>query len=255
MSREPRSFHRRAVLLLVSVLLAGVSGARGEAEPPVDPERIQALEYRLIGPFRGGRVTAVTGVRGERDTFYMGSTGGGVWKSTDAGRSWRNISDEHFESGAIGAVAVAPSDPNVIYAGTGSACIRGNVSPGVGLYRSTDAGKSWAHVGLADAGQIGRIRVHPENPDVVYVAALGHAFGSNEKRGVFRSKDGGGSWEKVLYVSDRGRRRGPCAGPVQPAHPLRGDLAGGAPALDDDQRRRRRAGSTARWTAATPGRN
>ena len=204
MNREPRAFRRRAVLPLVAALLAGIFGssvASDSGEPPVDPELIQALEYRLIGPYRGGRVTAVTGVRGQRDTFYMGSTGGGVWKTTDAGRNWRNISDEQFESGSIGAVAVAPSDPNVVYAGTGSACIRGNVSPGVGLYRSTDAGKSWAHAGLAEAGQIGRVRVHPDNPDLVYVAALGHAFGSNEQRGVFRSKDGGASWEKVLFVS------------------------------------------------------
>ena len=167
-----------------------------------DPALFQALEYRLVGPHRGGRVTAVAGVPSEPNTFYMGSTGGGVWKTTDGGHIWKNVSDGFFEAGSMGALAVALSDPNVIYAGTGSACIRGNVSAGVGVYKSTDAGRTWMHIGLRDAGQIGRIRVHPQNPDLVYVAALGNAFGPNAERGVFRSKDGGATWEKVLFVSD-----------------------------------------------------
>jgi hypothetical protein len=177
--------------------------ATTEAEPPVDPALFKGLEFRNIGPYRGGRSTAVTGVRGQRDTFYMGTTGGGVWKTSDGGQSWRVISDEAFETASIGAVAVAPSDHNVVYAGTGSACPRGNVSPGNGVYKSTDGGQSWAHSGLDEVGQIGRIAVHPADPDLVYVAALGHIFGPNEERGVYRSTDGGNSWERVLFVSDR----------------------------------------------------
>lgn len=161
-------------------------------EPTVDPALYDGLGYRLVGPFRGGRVTAVTGVPSQPRTFYMGSTGGGVWKTTDAGETWTNVSDgQGFGTASVGAVAVAPSDPNVVYAGMGSACIRGNVSPGDGVYRSTDAGETWTHVGLEEAGQIGDVRVHPDDPDRVFVAALGHAFGPNEQRGVFRSTDGG----------------------------------------------------------------
>ncbi len=168
-----------------------------------DPALYQALKYRMIGPHRGSRVTAVSGVASQRETFYMAPAGGGVWKTIDGGEIWESVSDGYFEAGSIGAITVADSDPNVIYVGTGSACIRGNVSPGIGMYKSTDAGKSWKHVGLEDAGQIGRIRVHPSNSDLVYVAVLGHAFGPNEQRGVFRSKDGGRSWEKVFHVSDK----------------------------------------------------
>lgn len=147
-------------------------------------------------------MTAVAGVPGEPFLFYMGSTGGGVWRTDDAGVSWRNISDGQFEVGGIGAIAVAPSDANVLYVGTGSAEPRGNTSPGMGMYRSTDKGKTWVHAGLRQAGQIGRIQVHPKDPDVLFVAALGNIFGRNEERGVFRSRDGGTSWEKVLYVND-----------------------------------------------------
>jgi photosystem II stability/assembly factor-like uncharacterized protein len=161
-----------------------------------------ALHYRLIGPHKGSRVTAVGGVPTELLTFYMGASGGGVWKTTDAGQSWINVSDGFLLTGSIGAIAVAESTPSVVYVGTGSACIRGNVSTGLGMYKSTDAGKTWNQAGLTNAGQIGRVVVHPTNPDVVFVAALGHAFGPSEDRGVFRSLDGGASWQKVLYVSD-----------------------------------------------------
>jgi len=175
-----------------------------EAAAPagINPALLQALEYRSIGPFRGGRSTAVAGVPSQPLTFYMGSTGGGVWKTTDGGMVWNNVSDGFFEAGSMGAVAVAQSDPNVVYAGTGSACLRGNVSTGVGMYRSTDAGRTWRHVGLRDAGQIARIRVHPRDPDLVYAAVVGHAFGRNAERGVFRSTDGGKTWAKVLFLSD-----------------------------------------------------
>ena len=168
-----------------------------------DPSLYDALQYRLIGPFRGGRVTAVSGVREQKHTFYMGSTGGGVWKTTDGGERWLNVSDGFFEAGSIGSVAVAESDPSIIYVGTGSSAIRGNVSAGIGMYKSTDAAKTWTHVGLRDGGQIGDIQVHPENADVAFAGVLGHAFGPNEERGVFRTKDGAKTWEKVLFVSNR----------------------------------------------------
>src|SRR5215471_17181281 len=161
------------------------------------------LHWRLIGPFRGGRVVAVAGDPNERGTFYFGSTGGGVWKTIDAGLSWRNVSDGFLKRASVGAVAVAPSDPNVLYAGMGESCIRGNVSHGDGVYRSSDAGKTWVHVGLEQTMQIGKIRVHPRDPDLVYVAALGHTWGPNPERGVFRSKDGGQTWSKVLFVDDK----------------------------------------------------
>ena len=193
----------RAFSVVLSILVLAQAPVLGESEPAVAPELMQAMEYRLVGPFRGGRSTAATGVRDSRDVFYMGTTGGGVWKTVDGGNNWVNVSDEYFEAGSIGAVAVAESDSNVVYAGTGSACPRGNVSPGIGIYRSTDAGATWTHAGLDETGQIGRIRIHPKDPDRVYVAALGQIFGPNEERGVFRSKDGGESWEKVLFVSDR----------------------------------------------------
>src|SRR5439155_895865 len=134
--------------------------------------------------------------------YYMGGTGGGVWKTADGGLTWQPVSDKFLTAGSVGALAVAPSDPNVVYAGTGESPIRGNLSPGDGLYKSTDAGKTWKRIGLADAGQIAHVLVHPQNPDLAYVAVLGHAFGPNATRGVFRTKDGGRTWDKVLYRND-----------------------------------------------------
>ena len=164
---------------------------------------LDSLEWRCIGPHRGGRVVAVAGDVSQKMTFYMGACAGGVWKTTDGGQYWHCVSDGYFNTAAIGALAVSESDPNVIYAGTGESTIRGNVSHGDGVYKSEDAGLSWQHVGLSDSRHIGKIVIHPRNPDHVYVAAFGHAFGPNEERGVFRSLDGGGSWEKALYKSDR----------------------------------------------------
>jgi len=160
------------------------------------------MHYRMIGPERGGRVTTVTGVPSEPYTFYMGSTGGGIWKTTDAGHTWTNISDGQIAVGSMGAIEVSLSDPNVIYAGTGSSKIRSNVSIGRGIYKSTDAGKTWSFIGLRDVGQIATVRVHPTNPDIVYVAAQGNPFVANKERGVYRSTDGGKTWKLVLFVSD-----------------------------------------------------
>jgi photosystem II stability/assembly factor-like uncharacterized protein len=164
---------------------------------------LQNLKWRPIGPFRGGRVVAVSGDPINDQVFYFGSTGGGVWKTEDGGEYWRCVSHGHFRRASVGALEVAPSDPNVIYAGMGEATIRGNVSHGDGVYRSTDAGKTWQHLGLGETRNIGEIVVHPQNPDIAYVAALGHAHGSNNERGVYRTTNGGWTWEHVLFKSDK----------------------------------------------------
>jgi len=178
--------------------------AIGEVSPAstMGASQLASLEWRLIGPHRGGRVVAVSGVVSDPMTYYFGACAGGVWKTRDGGTTWRNVSDGYFGTSAVGAIAGAPSDPNVIYVGTGEATIRGNVSHGDGVYKSTDGGKTWRNMGLADTRHIGKIRIHPQNPDIVYVAALGHAWGPNTERGVYRSKDGGETWEQVLYRSE-----------------------------------------------------
>ncbi|MDQ3069745.1 MAG: glycosyl hydrolase, partial [Acidobacteriota bacterium] len=168
----------------------------------VNPALYGGLTYRSLGFSRGGRSTAVAGVRTQPLVYYQGSTGGGVWKTSDAGISWSNISDGYF-GGGVGAIAVAEADPNIIYVGTGSACPRGNISPGIGFFKSMDAGKSWKFIGLPNAGQVARIQIHPKNPDIAYAAVLGNVFGESQERGVYRTKDGGTTWEKVLYVSTR----------------------------------------------------
>ncbi len=194
-----------AVATLAAAPFVGPS-AHLAAQAPATPAAIDpfgGLHWRHIGPHRGGRATAVAGHRRHPGTFYMGSTGGGVWKTTDYGQSWTNISDGFFETASIGAIEVAESDPDVIYVGTGSAAIRSNVIKGLGVYKSTDAGRTWTHVGLRDVGAIGAVRVHPANPDLVYVAAVGPVFVDGPERGVFRSRDGGRSWEKVLFINER----------------------------------------------------
>jgi photosystem II stability/assembly factor-like uncharacterized protein len=164
---------------------------------------LDAVRFRGIGPTRGGRVIAVAGHPHNPARYYFGAVAGGVWQTDDAGTTWRCISDGQLKTASVGALCVSDSHPNVIYAGMGETTIRIDVSYGDGVYKSTDGGRTWKHCGLADTRHIGRVRVHPANPDLVYVAALGHAFGANEERGVFRSKDGGATWEKVLYVSDK----------------------------------------------------
>ena len=168
----------------------------------VDPRLLNGLEWRCIGPPRGGRVVAVAGDPANPAVFYFGAVAGGVWKTYDGGSYWENVSDGYFKTSSVGAIAVSDSDPNVVYAGMGESCIRVVPSYGDGVYRSTDAGKTWKHMGLEDTRHIGRVRIHPNNPDIVYVAALGHAFGPNEQRGVFRSTDGGETWEQVLFKSE-----------------------------------------------------
>jgi photosystem II stability/assembly factor-like uncharacterized protein len=178
---------------VVAVLLS-LAACTGHA---LEPEQIDALKWRSIGPFRGGRVLAVAGVPNEREHFYFGSVNGGVWESLDAGRSWQAIFDGQ-SVGSIGAIALAPSDPRVIYVGTGESDMRSDISQGDGLFKSVDGGKHWSAIGLADSQQIARIGIDPQDPDRVFVAALGHPYGANEQRGVFRSLDGGTHWRKVL---------------------------------------------------------
>ncbi|MDQ2936681.1 MAG: glycosyl hydrolase [Acidobacteriota bacterium] len=171
---------------------------------PDDSDPLKALQWRLIGPFRGGRVTAVAGVVSQPLVYYFGATGGGVWKTVDGGINWEPISDNSvFRTGSVGAIGLSDSDPNTIYVGMGESPIRGNVSHGDGVYKSTDAGKTWKRLGLEDTRQISRIRVHPKNPDIVYVAAQGHVWAPNEQRGIFRSRDGGKTWQKIFYKSDK----------------------------------------------------
>lgn len=160
------------------------------------------VKYRSIGPYRGGRSGAVAGDTKNKNTFYFGATGGGVWKTIDGGSNWKNISDKYF-GGSIGAVAVAPSDNTILYVGEGENTLRGNVSEGFGMWRSDDGGRSWKHIGLKDTRHIIRIIIHPKNPDIVWVAAIGHLFGPNEERGIFKTTDGGKTWKKVLYVNNQ----------------------------------------------------
>ncbi len=189
-------------VLVVSVLaLSAVldRSAPGHAQE-ITPDLYGRLQYRHIGP-AGNRTSAVVGVPGDPTTYYVGAASGGVWKSVDAGLSWEPIFDDQ-PAQSIGALAIAPSDPNVVWAGTGEAFIRSNVSIGNGVYRSTDAGKTWKHMGLETTGRIGRIVIDPRDPDIVLVAALGHCYGPQQERGIFRTSDGGDTWEHVLFVDE-----------------------------------------------------
>ncbi|MCZ6500140.1 MAG: glycosyl hydrolase, partial [Gammaproteobacteria bacterium] len=179
-----------ALFVVTAIPVTGL--AQNDTDYDVDPALYQALEWRNIGPFRGGRVTAVAGHPDQPFVYYMGATGGGVWKTINGGVSWANVSDGFFNTGTIGAIAVAESDPNVIYVGTGESPVRGvSTSHGDGVYKSSDAGKTWEHVGLTKTRQISKITVHPTNPDIVYVGAQGSPWAATEERGVYRSTDGG----------------------------------------------------------------
>lgn len=172
------------------------------SDPSATNRAFKSLRWRLVGPFRGGRVDAVAGDHSKPLVYYMGAVNGGVWKTANAGLSWENITDGKTDISSVGAVTVAPSDPNVIYVGTGESQLREDLTYGTGVYRSTDAGETWQHLGLVETHQVTAIRVHPDNPDVAYVAAIGHAFGPNPERGVFRTIDGGKSWKKILFLDD-----------------------------------------------------
>lgn len=204
----------RGTAWLLLWMFAAMAGSAHAAEPPAagapalkqaaDLPPFAGLKYRLVGPFRGGRATGVAGSAKEPDTYYFGAAAGGVWKTTDGGTTWKALWDELPQaSPSIGAIEVAPSDPKIVYVGTGEANIRGDVVTGSGVYKSTDAGKSWKQIGLPDSQAIGRMAVHPSNPDIVFVAALGHPFAASTERGIFRSRDGGKTWERVLYVDDK----------------------------------------------------
>jgi photosystem II stability/assembly factor-like uncharacterized protein len=195
MGEDVSMFRRVAVLLFV--LLASTLFAQ-----TYNQALFSGMKWRVVGPFRGGRVLAVTGVPGEPDTFYFGGVAGGVWKTTDAGATWKPLTDKEPIS-SIGALAVSSSDHNIVYAGTGEACVRGNITYGDGVYKSVDGGRSWKHVGLPDSRQIGALIVHPANPNMVFVAALGHVYAPSAERGIYRTTDGGATWQKVLYVDDK----------------------------------------------------
>ncbi|HSR60684.1 MAG TPA: hypothetical protein VLL47_08000 [Robiginitalea sp.] len=202
-----------AALLLGLLGFSGTAGAQKKSTSPEpsspipDKSFYAALKWRNIGPKRGGRSLGSTGSPGRPDEYYFGATGGGLWKTTDGGQEWSPVTDGQVSSSSVGAVAVAETNPDVVYIGMGEVQLRGSITQGDGVYKSTDGGKTWRHLGLRETQAVARIRIHPTNPDIVYVAALGHPYGENEERGVFRSTDGGNTWQKVLYV-------GPKAGAV-----------------------------------------
>ncbi|MGH8016509.1 MAG: WD40/YVTN/BNR-like repeat-containing protein, partial [Candidatus Zixiibacteriota bacterium] len=182
---------------LLFILLLVVSSIAAQS---INPSLYQDLRYRNIGPFRAGRTVGAVGVPTQPNVFYIGVNNGGVWKTDDYGRTWKSIFDD-APTGSVGDIAVSPSQPEVIYIGTGEGLHRPDLSVGDGIFKSTDGGKTWTHVGLADVQQVGRLIVHPTNPDIVFVAGLGHPYGPNEERGVFRTTDGGRTWQKVLYIN------------------------------------------------------
>ncbi|PKP32875.1 MAG: glycosyl hydrolase [Bacteroidetes bacterium HGW-Bacteroidetes-17] len=190
-----------AIMLLPVIQVSGAKKKTNEVSFSYNEKLFNAIEWRSIGPFVGGRSDAVTGISGKPNLYYFGSTGGGVWRTLDAGNSWENISDGCF-GGSIGAIAVSEWDNNVIYVGGGEKTVRGNVSSGSGIWKSVNAGKTWESIGLLESRHISRIRIHPKNADLIYVAVMGDLFKSSEERGVFRSKDGGKSWEKILFANE-----------------------------------------------------
>ena len=191
------------LVLIISILIPEILLAQNKKDYQGVDSLYKGMKWRNIGPFRGGRSVASSGVISDPMTYYMGTCGGGIWKTEDAGVTWKNISDGYFRTGSVGAIAVASSDPNVIYAGMGEHAVRGVMTThGDGVYKSMDAGKTWVHLGLEKSRQIAGIEVHPQNPDLLYIAVQGAVGGASEDRGVFRSKDGGANWEKVLYIDE-----------------------------------------------------
>ncbi|MDX1333489.1 MAG: glycosyl hydrolase, partial [Robiginitalea sp.] len=188
---------------LLGIGIAGIYAPVQAQQKPINESFYEGLEWRNIGPNRGGRSLGCAGSPSRPNEYYFGATGGGLWKTTDGGNEWKPVTDGQVTSSSVGAVAVAETNPDIVYIGMGEVQLRGSITQGDGVYKSTNAGKTWEHLGLEETQAVARIRIHPANPDVVYVAALGHPYGENEERGVFRTKDGGTTWEKVLYVSPK----------------------------------------------------
>ncbi|NUR53884.1 MAG: glycosyl hydrolase, partial [Acidobacteria bacterium] len=206
LSLKPRLLSVTLVLFLAIPFTPAGHGVFAQAAATaaaMDTSLFAGLRWRSIGPIRGGRSQAVAGSASRPLEYYFGATGGGVWKTTDGGQTWRAVSDKTFKTSSVGAIAVAPSNPDVVYVGMGETELRGNIIQGDGVYKTSDGGKTWSHVGLERSMAIARIRVHPTNPDLVYVAALGNPYAPNPERGVFRSRDGGKTWDRVLFRDDR----------------------------------------------------
>ncbi len=208
-----------SAFFLLALLRPGTLAQEASSTGQYPSAFLSGLQWRDVGPMRGGRTVAVAGNANQPDTFYIGSVGGGVWKTENAGRTWFPISDQGIPIGSIGAIAVAPSNPDIIYVGTGEADIRSQHSYGIGMYKSTDAGKTWTHVGLEGTRQIGRVAVDPANPNRVYVAALGHVYDANPDRGVYRSMDGGATWKKILFDKKRPNDVGAIDLAIDPKNP------------------------------------
>ena len=219
-----------AAFVAAAVALAWPGSPLVRAQAPYDSSLYSGLSWRMLGPFRGGRVDAVSGVPGRPNEFYFGAVNGGVWKTIDAGRVWTPVFDSQPVA-SIGALAVAPSAPDTIYVGSGESTLRDSMGYGNGMYKSTDAGKTWTHIGLDDTQHIGKIAVDPKNPNVVFVAAIGHLYAAHPERGVFRSQDGGRTWKKVLFKNDSVGAVDVVIDPDQPAHRLRVALEHAASAL------------------------
>jgi len=230
----------RPVLVLLTLVTGAISSP--VAAQKVDPSLYSSLEWRMIGPFRAGRTIGATGVRGQPNVFYVGVNNGGVWKTTDYGRVWTPIFDAQ-PTGSIGDLAVAPSNPSVIYVGTGEGVQRPDLSTGDGIYKSTDAGKTWRHLGLRDGQQIGGVIVDPRDENRIFVAVLGHPYGPNPERGVYRSTNGGETFERVLYKDENTRRNSGRIRSDQSPDRLRSSLGGPAGTMGECGVER-----TAQWT-------
>ena len=193
---------KKILFLAVCIFLTANAKVNAQKKSTkVSEEYFTSVKWRNIGPFRGGRSAAVTGVSGKANLFYMGSTGGGVWKTNDAGNTWQNISDGFF-GGSVGSVAISESDNNVIYVGMGEKTVRGNVSYGDGVWKSENAGKTWKHVGLKNSRHIPRMRIHPKNSDIVFAGVMGDLYKPTQERGVYKTTDGGETWRKVLFSNE-----------------------------------------------------
>ena len=211
-----------------------------------------SLRWREVGPYRGGRSAAVAGVPSQPDIYYFGSVGGGVWKTDDGGKTWKNVSDGFF-GGSIGAWRCPSRIPTWSTSAAARRPCAATSRTATAMWKSTDAGKTWTHIGLGDSRHVPRVRIHPRDPDLVYAAVLGHLFGPNEERGVYRSTDGGTTWERILFANANAGAIDLVLDPTQPARPLRLDLARAAHAVQPRERRRRARRSGSRPTAATPG--